>query len=154
MTAFTVGLYIDRPIAEVDEAFLDLDNHPAFTADLDSVEVLRRPPELVGSVARLHYKDGSVMEDVLEECVRGDHYRSRVSGQGLIAHVETRLRPHGRGTDVSMRWEGSVDRWLGRLVLAFLRPVVRRRAQADLATFKRLIEAYGPHFARANKSPA
>lgn len=128
---------------------MDIDNHPKFTADLERVEVLESPVGGAGAVARLHYKDGTVMEDHLEVCQRGHLYRSRVEGSGMHALVETRLFPVAGGTRVRITWEGRADSLIGRMVLSLVKKRIRKRALYDLLAFKRLIEKNGPHFANA-----
>jgi hypothetical protein len=146
MTRFSVSALIDRPVDMVDEAFMDPANHPIFTADLERMEVVSGGPGVVGSVAELHYAKGAPMRDVLKECVPRERYRSQVSGEGLSAEVETRLRARERSTEVTITWDGRSGSLLGRLLLPLLRPTIRRRAQRDLDRFKELIETYGPHF--------
>lgn len=149
MTAFTVSAAICRPPEMVDAAFMRLENHPKFTADLESVEVVEDTPGKVGSRARLHYRDGSVMNDHLDVCLPGQLYRSRVSNEGMVAHVETRLLPIEGGTRVSITWDGTSTSLIGKAVLALMKSKIRRRALEDLMTFKHLVEEHGPEFPSA-----
>lgn len=146
MTSFTVSAAISCPPEVVDAAFMRIENHPKFTADLERVEVLEETPELVGSRSRLHYRDGSVMNDHLDVCLPGKLYRSRVSNDGMVAHVETRLVPLDGGTRVSISWDGTSTSWIGKVVLAVMKPRIKRRALEDLMTFKHLVEENGPDF--------
>jgi hypothetical protein len=100
-------------------------------------------PGQVGSTGRLHYLEGNqryVMEDQLLEVQPYRRYLSRVTGDALVAEVETILTPSEHGTDVAVRWTGVGRSRLSRLMLPFMRRSIARQAQRDLEKLKRLVE--------------
>ena len=140
---------IARPPEVVAAAFLDPDNAVYWTADLERFAVISEEPGRVGSVAHLHYVQNGrpyVLEDVLEEMVPNQYFRSRVTGGGLQARVETWLREKESHTAVKVRWSGSGTTLLMRLLLPFLRGTIARQSQKELETFKALVETHGAHF--------
>jgi hypothetical protein len=151
MPTIETTIYIARPCEVVAEALLNPANAVCWTTDLERFEILSGGPGEVGSVARLHYNQGGrtfVMEDVLEEMVPDLYFRSRVSGNGLRARVETWLRERRGGTEVRLRWSGSGSRLLTLLLLPFLRGMILRRMRSDLVRFKGLVETRGACFKR------
>lgn len=134
----------------VAEAFLDSDNAVYWTKDLVRFEVISAPPDYVGSVANLHYKQNDreyVLVDVLHEMIPNEYFRSEVTGGGLKAAVETWLREKNGGTEVRFRWSGSGTNLIMRLLLPFLGGSIRRQMKSELVLFKDLVETHGPHFA-------
>jgi hypothetical protein len=140
---------IAQPPEVVAAAFLDPANAVYWNKDLEQFEVISQEPGLVGSTAHLHYvQDGRpyVLEDVLEEVVPNQYFRSRVTGGGLQAQVETWLREAEGHTVVTVRWSGSGTTLLMRLLLPFLRGAIARQTRGELETFKTLVETHGAHF--------
>jgi len=149
MTSFKTTIRINQPAEVIDQAFMDPANALHWTSDLERFEVVKGKPGEAGAIARLHYSQKGrthVMEDVLESCEPGRRYVSRVSGGGMIARVETVLSPSAGGTDVTMIWSGTSESFVARLLLPFLRGMIKRRARADLEKFKSLVEAHGASF--------
>lgn len=142
---------ISQPPKIVAQALLDPENAVHWNSDLERFEVISREPGEVGSIAHLHYVQGGrryVMEDVLEEMVPDRYFRSRVSGNGLAARVETWLREKDSGTEVRIRWSGSGRSLLTRIVLPFMRQAILRQTKGDLERFKGLVETRGAHFSK------
>ena len=149
MTSLKLTININQPAEVVDQAFMDPANAVHWTADLERFEVVKGKPGGIGAVAHLHYSRKGrpyVMEDVLESCEPGRRYVSRVSGEGMIIHVETVLSPSANGTEVTMLWSGTSESFVARLLLPFLRGMIKRRARADLEKFKSLVEVHGARF--------
>jgi hypothetical protein len=115
-----------------------------WTSDLERFEVVSGTPGQVGSIARLHYRQGNrryVMEDRLLESDPGRRYVSRVTGDALTAEVETTLVPSGSGTSLAISWSGAGRSALFRLLLPFMRWSISRQIQTDLAKLKRVVES-------------
>lgn len=149
MPTIEMSVEIAQPPEIVAEAFLDPANAVYWTAGLEQFEVISREPGEVGSVAHLHYaQDGRkyVMEDVLEEMVPNQYFRSTVTGGGLKARVETWLRQNNGKTAVTIRWSGSGTTLPMRLLLPFLRRAIRRQMRSELQLFKKLVEERGASF--------
>ncbi|MGD8822181.1 MAG: SRPBCC family protein [Anaerolineales bacterium] len=149
MPSFESKVMIERPPEVVAEAFLNPDNAPYWNSDLKRFEVVELGPGLAGSRARLHYRQGNrtyVMEDYLEQVVPNQYFKSRVTGNGIRAIVQTWLRPVKEGTEVSMRWSGRGTSLLTFIVLPFMKRAISRQVEQELATFKNLVEAHGAQF--------
>jgi hypothetical protein len=149
MPTIETSIEIARPPETVAEAFLDPVNATYWEKDLKRFEVISRKPGEVGSLAHLHYVQGGrsyVLEDVLEAMVPNRYFRSKVTGAGLEARVETWLREKNGHTVVTMRWAGSGTTWVTRLMLPFMRRALVRQTRSELETFKSLVEARGAHF--------
>jgi uncharacterized protein YndB with AHSA1/START domain len=143
-TTVTTSITIDRPPRDVADTLLDADKAVLWTTDLRRFEVVARPPGLVGSRARLHYKQGEreyVMEDELLAFEPDRRFLSRVTGDAIEADVETLLSPTNGGTHVQVTWSGSGKHPILRLLLPFMRRSIARQAQADLLKLKALIES-------------
>lgn len=149
MPTIETTVEIAQPREVVADAFLNPANAVCWTTDLERFEIISGRPGEVGSVAHLHYNQNGrpfVMEDVLEEMIPNQYFRSRVSGGGLSAVVETWLRERRGTTEVRFRWSGSGSTFLMRLLLPFLRGTILRRARSDLDRFKDLVETHGACF--------
>jgi hypothetical protein len=143
-TTIRCTITIERRPEEVANVLLDAEKAVLWTSDLERLEVVSRPPDLVGSRARLHYvQDGNpyVMEDLLLEVDPNRRYLSRVTGAAIEAEVETLLAPTNGGTRVTVRWTG----WGKPLVLRFLLPFMRKSIEGqtmkDLMKLKALVES-------------
>ena len=151
MPTIETRIEIARPPEIVAEAFLDPANAVHWTKDLERLEIISGSPGEVGSVARLHYSQRGrpyVLVDTLADTVPNEYFRSTVEGGGIKAEVETWLRKKNDGTEVTIRWRGSGTMIVTRLLLPFMRGVIRRRTRSDLAAFRKLVEANGAHFYR------
>jgi hypothetical protein len=138
------SVVIQRPPRDVAQVLLDAEKAILWTTDLKQFEVITRPPDLVGSKARLHYEQNGrryIMEDELLEVEPDRRYLSRVTGEAITAEVETILSPIREGTQVSVRWSGHGRLLLLRLILPFMRRSIARQAHTDLMKLKALIES-------------
>lgn len=149
MIRFTTSVHIDRPPDLVNRAYTDPENMPYWTKHLQKFEVVRGNLNEAGAIARLHFnKNGRhyIMEDELLETEPGRRYRSRVSGQGLVAEVETLLEETGNGTQITLKWEGRGKSFPLNLMLHLLRGRIKREAISELIEFKNLVESHGVKF--------
>ena len=151
MPTVETAVEIAQPPEVITEAFLDPDNAVYWTKDLERFEVISREPGLVGSVAHLHYIQTDkryILEDVMKEYIPNEYFKSEVTGGGLRAQVETWLREKNGNTEVMIKWSGSGNTLMMRILLPFLRGVMRQQMRSELECFKSLVEDRGAHFAR------
>lgn len=149
MTSFEIKTTIAAPAETIVAAMLRAENAPHWTKHLERMEVVKRTPELVGSVSRLHYLENGrryVMEDRMVEVDPGRRFLSEVTGDAIEAQVETLLQPVEGGTEMTMRWNGRAKVQPLRLLMPLLRGRMRRQAQEELETFARLVETKGANF--------
>ena len=149
MPKFHISTHINRPPEVVHQAFIDPDNSVQWMQDLVKFETIRGKADEAGAVAHLHYNQKGksyILEDVLEYCEPGRKYISQVSGGGLSAHVEISIDPAEGGTDITMIWNGTGKNLIIKVMLWLMRGKIKRGAQAELETFKRLVEAHGAIF--------
>jgi len=142
-TTVRASVKIDRPPEDIEAVLLDAEKAVLWTSDLERFEVVARPAGLVGSRARLHYKQGNsryIMEDELLQVEPKRRYLSRVTGDAIEAEVETVLTPISGGTQVSVRWSGSGKPLLLRLLLPFMRTSIARQTRKDLMKLKAVVE--------------
>ena len=135
----------------IEAAFLNPENAIYWTSDLEHFEVISRTPNLVGSVAHLHYKQGErryILKDVMEDYVPEKYFKSRVTGGGLTAQIETWLQDQNGSTEVKMRWAGKGTTFLMRLLLPFIKGSIRKGMIFELETFQDLVEKYGDDFSK------
>jgi hypothetical protein len=145
-TTIEVSVFINASPEAVARVILDPTRAVFWTSGLERFEVVSGSPGQVGSLARLHYREGErryVMEDRLLETEPNRRYRSQVTGDALTATVETTLAPSGSGTTVTVRWTGAGRPLYLRLLLPFMRRAISRQASADLVKLKGLVEAEG-----------
>jgi len=149
MLKFKISIIINQSPDIVTKAFLNPGNITFYTKDLEKFEVVREIPGQVGSVARLHYLQNGrryVMEDKLLAVNPGKQYVSEVSGDALVAQVETTFTPLGSGTEMAVSWAGKPKLFLLKLLFPFLRGKMVRQAIAELGMFKKLVETKGVNF--------
>lgn len=149
MPAFEVNLVIDQPPEVIEQAFFDPENAVLWTSDLERFEVIAQPEGKVGSMAHLHFKQGGrryIMKDELLQYTPCEYFKSRVSGNGLDAVVETRLEGLGESTLVKVQWSGTATTLRMRLMLFLMRGAMIRQTQSEFETFKSLVEQHGSHF--------
>jgi hypothetical protein len=146
---FSTSIYIDRTPDEVNQAYTHPENMTNWTRHLEKFEVVRGSIATPGALARLHFRKKGrpyIMEDELLETEPGKRYKSRVSGQGITALVETLIEPAEEGTQIILKWDGSGSNFAVDLILYLMRGKIRREATAELAEFKRLVETRGVIF--------
>ena len=139
----TANVHIAAPPDAVAAVLADASRAPDWQHGLARMEVVHGGANEVGSLARLHYQRRGrsyTMEDRLIACEPYRTWRSRVSGHGMAAIVETRLVPRGSGTDVHLTWEGRPDGRVARLVFPLFTPFVRRGIRRDLQALRRCVE--------------
>lgn len=157
-TVVRAEIFISRPPETVTAVILDPDRMVAWTSDLECFEVVSGAPGEVGSTARLHYRQKGApytMTDVLVEAEPNRRYVSRVTGDALTAEVETTLRPHAGGTQVTVVWKGSGKVFPLTFLLPLRRNGIRRQAEADLRKLKALVEGAQSGIERASgQTPA
>ncbi|MBN1290052.1 MAG: SRPBCC family protein [Actinobacteria bacterium] len=152
MPGFKVSLIVKQPPEVVARALGDPENTVRWTSGLQRFEVVKGNSGETGALARLHYVERGreyVMEDYLEYCAPEKKYVSRVSGNGMNVRVETILTPVEDGTEIAVFWSGTSDSLPAGIILPFMGGVIKRRALADLKTFKNLVEEHGARFPRA-----
>lgn len=151
MPKFTISVEINKPPEIIKQALEIPENMVQWTSDLEKFEVIEGRSGEAGAVAHAHYVQKGrpyVMEDVMEYCAPGKKYVSRVTGEGMTARVETILRPTEEGTEMVLSWSGTSDAFPAKWIFPLMGPVIKRRAKADLETFKWLVESYGTRFPR------
>ena len=133
----------------MNQAYTDPDNMPHWTKHLERFEVVKGNIQEVGALARLHFKKKErsyIMEDELLETEPGKRYKSRVSGQGMVAEVETLFEKTDTGTRITLKWTGRGRVTPLNLSLLLLRGKIKREATSELIEFKNLVETYGIKF--------
>ena len=156
MPTIEVAVEIAATPEVIAEAFLDPDNHVHYTADLERFEVIRRQPGQVGSLAHLHYRQRGrtyILADELMEIIPDQYFRSRISGGGLAAEVQTWIHALNGSSRVTLRWSGTGTSLLTRLMLPIMKGRIRREAIKELRTFKALVEMHGAHFSETPEGP-
>ena len=149
MPSFEVSITVHQPVDVVVEAMMNPLNTPLWTKHLEWFEVVKGKAGRVGAIGRLHYRENGreyVLEDRLIEVQPGAKYVSRVSGDMLEATVETTLRPVDGSTVMSIRWSGRGTRFPANVMLPFMRRRMKQQSQAELETFRRLLETRGSDF--------
>ena len=155
MPILETSLLIKQTPQVIEAAFLNPENAVYWTSDLEQFEVISRTPNLVGSVAHLHYIQEErcyILEDVMEDYVPGKYFKSRVTGGGLTAQVETWLQDQNGSTEVKMRWAGKGTTFLMRLLLPFLKGSIKKGMIAELEKFRDLVEQHGEDFSTGDLS--
>ena len=149
MVEFVIHTLISKPPEIVVPAFLNPDNMPYYTKDLEKIEIIRSEPELVGSVMHLHYRKKGrsyIMEDILEYCEPGRKYISRVSGDALTARVEISFEAEDPGTRMNLFWSGKGKMLLLKLFLPLIQGKIKHQAYLELERFRELVETFGTDF--------
>ena len=149
MNKFKITTTICQPQEVVSKALKKPENLPCWTANLEKFEVIKGGPNEIGSIVHLHYLQNDsryVMEDKLLYCEPGKKYISRVSGDQLIAVVETSLRSLGDKTEMSLKWFGKGKKFILKLLLPLIRNKIAKRSKKELEIFKGLVETRGSDF--------
>lgn len=146
---FVSRIHINQPPDIVNQAYTDPDNMPYWTKHLEKFEVVKGNITQAGALARLHFKKKDrpyIMEDELLETHPGKRYKSRVTGQGIIAEVETLFDQTEQGTQITLKWTGRGRKIPVNLLLYLLRGRIKRGATSELQEFKNLVERFGVKF--------
>jgi hypothetical protein len=92
------------------------------------------------------------MKQIVESAEPDCRYVTQIKGDGLIVRAETRLDCTQEGTLLTVHWSACGASLWTRLLLRMLRGAIAERAEIDLQTFKRLVEAHGSLFPSADRS--
>lgn len=144
MPVITEDIRIDAPPSDVTAVLLDADLAPAWTAGLERIELVDGIPGEPGCVGHAHYsgrRGGTVFVDVLEAVEPDRYFRSRITGSGITAVIETKLDEVDGATLLSLRWDGAGTNLVSALVLRFSARGLHRHARADLLALKDLVES-------------
>lgn len=76
----------------------------------------------------------------------GNRIKSQVSGHGMNIEVETIFESNPNGTKISMIWNGTSKSFIIRIILRLMQAKITKQANAELDTFKSLVERYGVKF--------
>ena len=131
------------------QAFINPDNMLKWSTDLEKFEIIKGKFGEIGATARLHYNQKGrkhTMEDRLEYIDPGRKIISRVSGEGMVVRVEINFSSINDETEIEILWNGTGSKLLLKIILPFLRGMIRNRAQAELDKFKSLVETQGINF--------
>jgi len=143
-TTVETSIFVAAPPEAVTRVILNPDMAVRWTTGLELFEVVHGNAGQPGAVARLHYLQNGrpyVMQDELLEVDPGRRYRSRVSGEAVVAEVVTTLIPEGGGTRLAIRWTGSGRRFPLNFLLPLMRRSVIHQAEVDLGKLKSLVES-------------
>lgn len=149
MVTFSVNTIINQPVEIVDKALMNQDNFPYWQTDLEKFEVIKETPDKVGSIGHLHYNQKGrsyILEDKMTYCDPAKKYVSEVTGEAIEATVETILSSNDNKTEMTIIWSGKGRILLLKLMLPFLRRKMIKQSQAELETFKKLVETCGSNF--------
>jgi uncharacterized protein YndB with AHSA1/START domain len=149
MTGFKTSVFIGRPLKTVFQAYIDPDNMLKWSTDLVEFKIVKGKFGEKGATAHLYYKQKGrihIMEDRLEYFEPEKKIISSVSGEGLVARVQTVFSSMGEETGIEITWEGRGKNLLLRFLLPFLKGTIRNRAHAELILFKSLVEEHGVKF--------
>jgi hypothetical protein len=153
MTTFKINIIINQPVDVVNMALMNPNNFPFWQTDLEKFEVVNGKPGEIGSIGHLHYSQKGrsyIMEDKLIYCEPGKKYVSQVTGEALIAKVETILLESENKTEIILTWSGKGKIFFLKLLLPFLRGKMMKQSKKELEIFKELVETKGSNF---NESP-
>jgi uncharacterized protein YndB with AHSA1/START domain len=140
----TCEIRIPVPPDDVAAVLLSSDEAPKWQKGLRAMEVVQGGPNQVGSLARLYYSESGreyVLQDELAECTPGRRWKSRVSGSGMTALVETELVELEEGTLVKLTWDGRPNAWWARIFFPLLRRRLERHITSDLAALDQLVRS-------------
>jgi uncharacterized membrane protein len=149
MAKFEISTVINSPIDIVYQAFVDTDNMLKWTKDLEKIEIVKGKFGEIGSAMQLHYnKKGrkSILQDTLEYIDPKRKIKSRVTGGGLNASVETTFYATNDRTIITMLWNGKGNNIIVTTILSILKNKIKREAQSELNLFRELVEKYGVKF--------
>jgi uncharacterized protein YndB with AHSA1/START domain len=149
MIRFVTSVHINRPPDIVDQAYVDPENMPYWTKDLEKFEPIKGHIGEAGALALLHFRKKGrtyIMEDELLETEPGKRYKSRVTGGGITAEVETVFETADEGTLITLKWAGKSKAAPFNLLLYLLRIKIKREATSELIEFKNLVETCGIKF--------
>ena len=149
MVEFRINTLIQKPVVTVVEAFLNPDNMLHYTRGLEKYEIISGGPNIPGSEMLLYFKEKGrihTMTDILDSCVPGKEYISRVSGEAIEARVKINFEAAEEGTRMLLHWSGKGKIIFLKLFLPFLKGKIRRQAQAEFKMFGELVETIGVDF--------
>jgi uncharacterized membrane protein len=149
MAKFKISAIITQPLEIVWKSYIDPQNMMQWMQYLEKVEVVKGKFGEVGATSHLHYLEKGrpyILEDNLLSYEEGKRIKSQVSGQGMIIEVETTFDVLSDGTQISMVWNGTSKSIFARVILKLMRGKIAKQAQAELDTFKGLVETYGVNF--------
>ncbi len=149
MAKFKISTIINQSPDIVWKAFIDPQNMTHWQRYLEKMEVVKGKFGEVGAIAHLHYLEKGrsyILEDKLLYYEEGKKIRSQVSGQGMDIEVETILESLPKGTKISMTWNGTSKSIFTRSILRLMQGKIAKQAEAELNTFKTLVETYGVKF--------
>jgi hypothetical protein len=120
-----------------------------WTKDLEKIEIVKGTFGEIGATMHLHYNQNgrkSVLEDRLEYLDPYKKIKSRVTGGGFIAGVETTFTSINKETEMTMKWNGKGDNIVVTTFLTILKKKIKRGALSEINLFKELVEKYGVKF--------
>lgn len=149
MPKFYVSTLISQPNDIVYKAYINPENMLKWSTDLESFEQIKGEFGEIGSYAHLHYNQKGrsyTLKDELKYLDPEKKIVSQVSGEGLKIIVTTLFEEMDSKTKITLIWDGGGTKFIFKLLLPVLKRKIKRQAQTELNTFKRMVEQYGVKF--------
>ena len=143
MAEVITQISIERPVADVFGAFLEPDKLLRWRGGLERVEQLSGQRDQTGGKCRLHFSESGRDYELLEEivtCRRNEEYVYRLVHHAMRFETQVTFTPRQTATSVRLHTRIRGRRLFWKLLLLFIRPVLRRQQEQDCQRLKNYCE--------------
>ncbi len=138
--SYTTTLYVEAPVDESWATFTDGDRQGEWMLDLTSSELISGAEHAVGSHYRLHFGDGTTVDERITAIVPHQRYSFDMETSLFTGSVDVTFAPQDNGTRIAQvtTVEGSAFHW--RALLPVIKPIMQNEQMKVLDALGRLIE--------------
>ncbi len=142
---FEHEIEIDKPIADVYQAFRDPENLPRWLTGLQQTVQISGTPGEVGSVSKQIYLERGRTVEMIETITAhepGKYFAGTLEGPGMSGTLRVDFADRD-GTSTLMRFSGDIEPcgFMMSIMMPFMKGAIRKRQMGDLENFKQLVEA-------------
>ena len=141
---YSTSILINAPVAKVYKIMVDQSLATQWLKGLESVEPLEGTPGQVGYKSKYFYNENGRKVVFFEEVTSIDPQKSfsfRIFNDDLNLEVLTNLIDYGEKTQVSMSNQAVGNSIKMKILLTFLKGVMKKRQIEDLKRLKNLVES-------------
>ena len=144
MPSFTTSVTVDRPVDEVFDKFMSVDNMGKWLTGFKSIERIGGEPGTVGSKHRMVFEEQGREIEMIERVTtirKNEAYSFDMEMNMMKGRVAVTFLPRGGKTEIRSQNELEGKKLFWRVMLPFMKSEMAKRQTTDYVKLKDFIES-------------